>query len=98
MASHDCQNTTSCLPSCTATLSDRLKAHNIQALTACPKILTQRLVHVVGVPSWAFTIPWEERLVEFGGYKTWVREVGKKPGSGGGLFGLFGKNSDKSKG
>lgn len=52
----------------------------------------------VGVPSWAFTIPWEERLVDFGGYKTWVREVGKRPGSVGGLFGLFGKSADKSKG
>ena len=50
------------------------------------------------MPSWAFTIPWEERLVDFGGYKTWVREVGKKPGSGGGLFGLFGKGLDKSTG
>ena len=53
---------------------------------------------LTGVPSWAFTIPWEERLVDFGGYKTWVREVGKKPGSGGGLFGLFGKGLDKSTG
>lgn len=51
-----------------------------------------------GVPSWAFSIPWEERLVDFGGYKTWVREVGRKEGGGGGFLGLFGKGSDKSKG
>ena len=35
--------------------------------------------------------------MDFAGHKTWVREVGKKEGSGG-LFGLFGKGSDKSKG
>lgn len=36
--------------------------------------------------------------MDFGGYKTWVREVGKKSGSGGGLLGLFGKSPDKSQG
>lgn len=36
--------------------------------------------------------------MDFAGYKTWVREVGKKPGSGGGLFGLFGGSNDKTKG
>ena len=35
--------------------------------------------------------------MDFAGHKTWVREVGKKDGSGG-LFRLFGKGSDKSKG
>ena len=35
--------------------------------------------------------------MNFADHKTWVREVGKKEGSGG-LFGLFGKGSDKSKG
>ena len=36
--------------------------------------------------------------MDFGGYKTWVREVGRKEGGGGGFLGLFGKGSDKSKG
>ena len=41
---------------------------------------------VTGVPSWAFTLPWEERLVDFHGKKTWCRDVGQKSR---GLFGLF---------
>ena len=36
--------------------------------------------------------------MDFGGYKTWVREVGCKEGGGGGFLGLFGIGSDKSKG
>ena len=72
-----------------------------------PSMKTLRMSHLLtltlcmswtGVPSWAFSIPWEERLVDFGGYKTWVREVGRKEGGGGGFLGLFGKGSDKSKG
>ncbi len=46
-----------------------------------------------GVPSWAFSIPWEERLVAFGGYNTWVREVGHQEGGRAGFLGLFRKGS-----
>ncbi len=40
-------------------------------------------------PAWAFSMPWQERLVPYAGGQTWVREVGGGS-SGGGLFGLFG--------
>ncbi|BDA40775.1 Proline iminopeptidase [Coccomyxa sp. Obi] len=49
---------------------------------------------VTGVPSWAFTTPWQERLVDFHGYKTWCRTVGKEDSNNGGLFGIFGKKAD----
>ncbi|KAK9810400.1 hypothetical protein WJX72_010133 [[Myrmecia] bisecta] len=46
------------------------------------------------VPSWVFSTPWEEQLVEFHGLKTWTRSVGKQPGKGG-FFGAFsGKKAD----
>lgn len=51
---------------------------------------------VTGVPSWAFTTPWQERLVDFHGYKTWCRTVGKEDSNDGGLFGFFGKKADNT--
>ena len=39
-------------------------------------------------PTWAFSMPWQERLVPFEGYQTWVREVGQPPGGSSGLFGI----------
>lgn len=74
-------------------------AASVPLLTAGPAVSAPvaPFCGVTGVPSWAFTIPWEERLVDFAGHKTWVREVGKQEG-GGGFFGLFGKGNDRSKG
>lgn len=48
---------------------------------------------VVELPSWAFTIPWQEELVSWAGYSTWTRVVGKK--QGGGLFGFLEKDKVK---
>ena len=44
------------------------------------------------MPSWAFNTPWEERLVDYHGHKTWCRIIGKEATESGGLFGIFGKN------
>jgi hypothetical protein len=46
---------------------------------------------VTGLPSWAFSIPWEERIIDYKGYKTWIRAVGKQPDKSGGFLSLFGK-------
>eukprot|EP00884_Botryococcus_braunii_P004033 jgi/Botrbrau1/13630/Bobra.0373s0008.3 len=47
------------------------------------------------VPSWAFTMPWEEEVVSWDGYSTWTRVVGKKQSRG--LFGLFAKDTANKK-
>jgi hypothetical protein len=48
---------------------------------------------VVDVPSWAFTMPWQEEIVNWEGFSTWTRLIGKN--DGGGLFGFFKKDSPK---
>ncbi len=46
------------------------------------------------IPSWAFSMPWEEKVIELNGFRTWVRIVGKGS-EGGGLFSFLNKGSVK---
>lgn len=44
------------------------------------------------IPSWAFSLPWQEKVIDFNGFSTWIRVVGKGS-EGGGLFSFLNKGA-----